>query len=70
MYDDYEDDDEYDYDEDYDHDFFDDNWDDYDPCYECAGYGDDYFMNDEGEMECYCPYCWNNPNRWDNDWDD
>lgn len=33
--------------------------DDYDDdyCYECSGYGDDYFANDEGELECYCPYC-------------
>ena len=72
MYDDY--DDEYDYDEHYDHDFFDDDWDDYDRCYECAGYGDDYFINDEDELECACPTCWNNPNRWDDDdhdiWDD
>lgn len=26
-------------------------------CYECSGYGDDYFINDDGELECYCPYC-------------
>lgn len=33
--------------------------DDYDDdyCWECSGYGDDYFVNDEGELECYCPYC-------------
>ena len=30
---------------------------DYDPCYECGGYGDDYFINDDGELECYCSYC-------------
>lgn len=31
----------------------------YDPdvCYECGGYGDDYFINDEGELECRCPTC-------------
>lgn len=34
-----------------------DYYDDYDPCYECGGYGDDYFINDEGELECYCPHC-------------
>lgn len=28
-----------------------------DCCYECSAYGDDYFINDDGEMECYCPYC-------------
>lgn len=33
--------------------------DDYDDdyCWECSGYGDDYFINDDGELECYCPYC-------------
>jgi hypothetical protein len=43
-----------------------------DSCYECTGYGDDYFINDDGELECYCPYCWNNPDRYDpdRDWDD
>lgn len=30
---------------------------DYDYCYECGAYGDDYFINDDGEIECYCPYC-------------
>ena len=31
----------------------------YDPeyCYECGGYGDDYFINDDGELECYCFQC-------------
>ena len=28
-----------------------------DYCYECTGYGDDYFTNEEGELECYCPQC-------------
>lgn len=54
-YDDYDDDD---YDED----------DDWDYCYECGGYGDDYFINDDGELECYCPQCPMNPSR--SDWDD
>ena len=40
-----------------------------DVCYECTGYGDDYFINDEGELECYCPYCLlYDDNR--QDWDD
>ena len=26
-------------------------------CYECGGYGDDYFINDDGELESACPYC-------------
>lgn len=41
----------------------------YDPCYECGGYGDDYYINDEGELECRCPECPFNPSRRD-DWDD
>ena len=32
-----------------------DDRDDY--CWECSANGDDYFVNDEGELECYCPYC-------------
>ena len=28
-----------------------------DICYECSGYGNDYFINDDGELECFCPYC-------------
>lgn len=35
---------------------------DYDVCYECGGYGDDYFINDDGELECYCPRCPYDPN--------
>lgn len=30
---------------------------DYDVCYECGGYGDDYFINEDGELECACPTC-------------
>lgn len=26
-------------------------------CYECSGYGDDYRINDAGEMICNCPKC-------------
>lgn len=26
-------------------------------CWECSAYGDDYFVNDDGNWECYCPYC-------------
>lgn len=29
----------------------------YDRCYECQGNGDDYFINDDGDLECYCPKC-------------
>lgn len=42
--------------------------DDWDYCYECGGYGDDYFENEDGELECRCPTCPMNPYRWDEDW--
>ena len=29
----------------------------HDVCYECQGYGDDWFINDKGELESFCPYC-------------
>ena len=62
TYDDYEDDD-------FDYAAEDDSrWDDdYGWCYECGGYGDDYFINDEGELESACPTCPHNPNRYDDD---
>lgn len=34
----------------------------YDYCYECSGYGDDYYMNEDGELVCRCPECLMNPN--------
>jgi hypothetical protein len=34
---------------------------DEDYCYECTGYGNDYFVNDEGEMEWRCLECPFNP---------
>jgi hypothetical protein len=40
---------------------------DYDYCYECTGYGDDYFINDEGDLECRCPNCPFNPALADED---
>ena len=43
-------------------------WDEYDYCYECSSYGDDYFVNDDGELESYCSQCPNNPSL--SDWDD
>jgi len=30
-------------------------------CYECMAYGDDYYLNDEGELECRCEECPFNP---------
>ena len=37
-----------------------------DPCYECTAYGDDYYTDENGEMQCACPECpfWG-PNRED-----
>ncbi len=29
-----------------------------DICYECTGYGDDYYMDDNGEMVSACADCW------------
>lgn len=34
-----------------------DEWDDYDPCYECTGYGDDYSIDENGELVWNCPDC-------------
>lgn len=47
----------------------DDDWYNWDICYECQGYGDDYFINEDGELECACYDC---PfSEFDNDdWDD
>lgn len=39
----------------------------YDYCYECSGYGDDYYINDDGELELRCPECCMNPDRDDED---
>lgn len=39
--------------------------DSYDYCYECSGYGDDYYMDEYGELVCRCPECPMNPNSWD-----
>lgn len=30
-------------------------WDDY--CYECSGYGDDYSVDENGELVCNCLTC-------------
>lgn len=46
-----------------------DPWDDYDWCYECTGYGDDYSYDEDGELVSNCDDCPNNPNRRD-PWDD
>ncbi len=46
-----------------------DDYNEYDHCYECSGLGDNYFINDDGELEPYCPYCPINPNAIE-DWED
>ncbi len=32
-----------------------------DYCYECTGYGDDCYINDDGEWVSRCPECPYNP---------
>jgi hypothetical protein len=29
-----------------------------DICYECGGYGDDYSIDEDGELVCNCDTCW------------
>ena len=36
---------------------YDDYWDDYDWCYECAGYGDDYYHDEDGNLISNCEGC-------------
>ncbi len=45
---------------------------DYDHCYECTGYGDDYYTDENGELVSACTTCtYNSANRdLDDDWDD
>ena len=40
---------------------------DYDVCYECGGYGDDYYVNSDGELVCRCSDCPFNPINDDDD---
>ena len=35
----------------------------YDYCYECTGYGDDYYIDDDGELVCACMECPFNPSN-------
>ena len=39
----------------------------YDHCYECRGYGDDYYMDENGDLICYCPECPFNPFKEENE---
>lgn len=43
-------------------------YDDYDTCYECEGYDNNYFINEDGELECACfdcPFGALDNDRWD-----
>lgn len=44
----------------------------YDPeyCYECEGYGDDYYINDDGELESACYECPFRPDWYDDEEED
>lgn len=42
--------------------------DEFDYCYECEGYGDDYSVDENGELVHNCETCQSNPFR--GDWDD
>lgn len=44
---------------------FDDYYEDH--CYECTGYGDDYYVDDDGELVCACDECCFNEYRGDGD---
>ena len=46
-------------------------YDDYDRCYECSAYGDDYYIDDNGELVCYCPECQGlfDDEWYDDEWD-
>jgi hypothetical protein len=41
-----------------------------DECYECSAYGDDYFINDDGELECACNTCYVMTKLLENNYDD
>lgn len=39
------------------------DYDDY--CYECQGYGDDYYVDEDGELVCSCYNCCFNEFNWE-----
>lgn len=59
CYFDQSDDDDDDWVDDWDSDV--DLFDDWDWCYECGGYGDDYYIDDDGELVSSCDTCPYNP---------
>lgn len=38
-----------------------------DYCYECTGYGDDYYIDDDGEMVRSCDTCPHNHRNWEDE---
>jgi hypothetical protein len=53
---------------------YDDDWDEYpehnyydDICYECTGYGDDYYLDEHGELVSACDDCPFNGRDYDDD---
>lgn len=36
-----------------------------DYCYECQGYGDDYYVDDDGKLVCRCGECAFNESNWE-----
>lgn len=64
--------DEYDVDEDYDYDFeeYNEYYDALDYCEECDIYGDNYYIDEDGEHVSRCPECNMNPNKLNGDYDD
>ena len=44
------------------------DWDD--TCYECTGYGDDYELDEEGELIYRCSTCpFNTDREWEEEWE-
>lgn len=53
---------------------YDDDWDEYpehdyynDICYECTGYGDDYYIDEQGDLVSACNDCPFNGRDYDDD---
>ena len=43
------------------------DFDKYDHCYECSGYGDDYYEDEEGNLVCACEHCFFDPGKDDDE---
>lgn len=53
---------------------YDDDWDEYpeedyrrDRCYECRGYGDDYYIDEQGDLVSACDRCSFNDREYEDD---